>query len=312
MKNREEFFMRESQQLHQYVTNLSDEKDKEKEEMVREHTLQTAELRKKNSFLKEEVHRLENLSMSAQPSSTEYSSAFPEFEKLTMDSGPFDDFVYTDSTMIDSQQKFEDSLPDLPKQEKPVLKEEDKSATSGLLLMLLLCGAWVASNSTTRTPTAIPRMPEDVQIASAAVLDNIYKDAGLEPLPTQKPSSDGDRMLQSGSLRRPPYPTMSPSPSPLARLHHDLTTPNDHQQVDQLFSLSAVEYNQITSDDFSDASAEPKKRSRTSSLADALATMRSNKPGSAAEIYTNSLLVDQVPTDVMKAFARMVAESRGG
>ena len=38
--------------------------------------------------------------------------------------------------------------------------------------------------------------------------------------------------------------------------------------------------------------------------------MRLGKRGSAAEVYTRSLMWDQIPGDVVREFARMVGEAR--
>ena len=306
MKIQEQRWLHERQQWHQYSETLI----KEKEELVRQHTLETVDLRRKNSYLAEEAQRLEGISMSTQPSSAGFSAGFPsEFEHLTMDSSPFDDFSFIDNSTTDTEPKPESSLMMIPKKEKSSTKDEDKTATSGLLLMLLLCGAWVASNNASRAPAAIPRMPEDVQVASAAVLENIYKDAGLEPISTRQFKTNNAAVPQVRASQNLAYPAVSCSP--LASLHHDLTHPNDQQQRDQLFSLSAEQYNHITSDDFFDNHQEPSQPPRRRNLGDALAAMRMEKQGPAAEVYTRSLMWSEVPTNVVKDFARMVAEGSG-
>lgn len=297
--------MHERQQWHQYSESLI----REKEELLRQHTLETAELRRKNNYLMEEAHRLEGAAMSAQASSMGASAGFPEFEHLTMDGSPFDDFSFIDSTSMDMETKPEASLVMQPKREKSTpTTSEDKSAASGFLLMLLLCGAWVASKSTSSTSAPIPRMPDDVRVASAVVLENIYKDAGLQPQTTAQTTVGNAGMKLTGAPRA--SISSRTNTSPLASLHDDLTAPSRQQKRDQTFSLSVDQYSHITSDDCydeqSDSSQAPPKRN----LGEALAAMRAQKQGPAAEVYTRSLMLDKVPADVVRDFARMMEDSK--
>lgn len=284
---------------HQRLQHYIDDLNMEKEELVRCHTIETGELRKKNAFLADQAQKLEAISMSAVPSSTGYSADFSDFDHLNMENSAWDNFSMVNDFNIDAEPRQETSLVVLPKKEKIPATDDDKAATSGLLLMLLLCGAWVASNNSTATPTVIPRMSEDVRVASAAVLDNIYRDAGLQPL--QPPASNSMKTTLSAAE------IANLSNSPLACLHHQLITPSEEQQRDQVFSLTANQYNGITSGDFFD---EPKipSHSHRRNIGQALADMRKDKQGSAAEIYTRSLMWDEVPANVVRDFARMVAE----
>ena len=322
MKLHEQEWMREKDQWLVYNQHCKQQNQKlmmEKEELVRSHTIESAELRKKNAFLAEQAQKLESISMSAVPSSTGYSADFSDFDHLTMENSPWDNFSIVNEFNMETEPKPETSLVVLPKKERFPSKDDDKSATSGLLLMLLLCGAWVASNTSSTTPTALPRMPDDVRVASAAVLENIYKDAGIQPTPAI--TTDTKLVKQSPS----PKTTITSSEfaslshSPLSSLHHTLVTPTESQQRDQLFQLSADQYNNINSGDdfFSTENQRPSHMSLTSGarrkpLAEALAAMRAEKQGSAAEVYTRSLMWDEVPQNVVRDFARMVGEANNG
>lgn len=301
MRLQEQRWLHERQQWHQFAEGLA----REKEELVRQHTLETAELRKKNNCLAEELQRLESMSMSAQPSSAGISAGFPEFEHLTMDTSSFDDFAFIENPIMNTEPKNEASLVVLPKKETPApMKSDDTSAASGLLLMLLLCGAWVASNTSSAT-AIIPRMPDDVRVASSAILKNIYKDAGIEPCHTPRPFSNNPGMVQAGNF------SSHPNPSPLAALHNDLTTPTQQQEREQLFSLSADQYNHMMSDDLFADGLELSAPSGRRSLGELFAAIRAEKKGPAAEVYTRSLMRSEVPTNVVRDFARMVAEGSG-
>lgn len=320
MKLREADWARERESLissHQQLQHYVDDINMEKEELVRCHTIETGELRKKNAFLADQAQKLEAISMSAVPSSTGYSADFSDFDHLTMESSAWDNFSIVNDFNMDAESRQETSLAVLPKKEKLPIKDDDKAATSGLLLMLLLCGAWVASNNTASAPVAIPRMSDDVRVASAAVLENIYRDAGLQPLQSsisngnqaerEKPSASSSSMKTTLSAAE----IASLSNSPLASLHHQLITPSEEQRRDQTFSLTANQYNGITSGDFFEEPKLPGHPYRKN-LGEAIADMRNDRHGSVTEIYTRSLMWDEVPANVVRDFTRMVAECNSG
>ena len=298
------------QQVNQYVESLM----VEKEEMVQSHTLETAELRKRNSALIEQANKLESISMSTVPSSTGYSTDFSEFDHLTMESSPWDNFSMVNDFSMEPELKQENSLVVLPKKERVSSKDDDKTAASGLLLMLLLCGAWVASSNTANAPAVIPAMPEDIRVASAAVLENIYKDAGVNPVqPVETQSINALRRVSTQStpkttISATDYASMNHPPHPPLH-HHRRAIPSEQKQRDQTFPVSSIQYNGMSSDEFFDESPLP-VTDRRRSLGEALATMRQEKQGSAAEIYTRSLMWDEIPAKVVRDFARMVTECR--
>ena len=307
--NREkEGWMASHQQCQQFIQRLA----MEKEELVRTHTLETEDLRKKNNYLTEQVQKLDCISMSAVPSSSGYSNDFSDFDHLTMDSSPWENFSMANDYSIQAESKHDTSLEIMVRKEKP---NEDRSATSGLLLMLLLCGAWVASNSTSAKPAVVPRMPEEVRVASATVLGNIFEDAGLEPY-QNSPKSHRTGTFKHLHPRRAARATSrakdvtGSTQSPLATLHHQLFTPSEEQQKEQIFSLTAKQYNGIATDDaFDESMPQPTHRRN---LAEALTAMRNEKQGPAAQVYTRSLMMGEVPSDVVRDFARMVAECNEG
>lgn len=306
------------QHYKQYIDTLL----QEKEDLVQTHTIESNELRKKNNFLTEQVQRLESTSMSAAPSSTGFSTDFSDFDQLNMggDNSPWDPISFVNEFNLESEHQTETSLVVLPpKKEKSAPRFEEQTATSGLLLMLLLCGAWVASNRSTILPASIPRMPEDVRVASAAVLDSIYKDAGVQPLKATGPEGSRIDVDQpkgvSSSVRKTTLSATeiaSLSRSPLESLHRQLVTPSQEQQRSQLFSLSADQYNDLTSDDAFFDDQKPVNIGNRRNLGEALAALRSNTKGPAAEVYTRSLLWDKISADVVKDFSRMVAECNAG
>ena len=300
------------QQYEQYIENLL----MEKEELVRCHTIETAELRKKNAVLIEQLQRIESTAMSTAPSSTGFSADFSDFDHLTMESSPWDNFsIANDFVETDSPRGTNTAV--ASKYSKSPVKDEDKTAASGFLLMLLLCGAWVASRDPMVSTSVLPTMPEDMRVASATILDHIYEDAGIQ---LQEASCTSQHALDTTSARiqhlekkttLSAFEIASLSQAPLNTLHHRLTIPNEEQLRHQAFSLTPSQYNQLSSDGGYDHNERPIFRPGRK-IGDALAAVRSANEGSAADVYTRSLMWDRVPREVVKDFARMIAESNAG
>ena len=307
LRIKEDYWIREANRLSQIIESQA----AEKEDMVRHQTLETAELRKKISFLTEEAQRRADIPMSAVPSSAGFSNhTFSDFEQMTMSGSPhWDDFSFMNPSCIVEEVKPQDpSLVVRQKDAKNSVKEEEP-AVSGLLLMLLLCGAWVASGNTSKS-NPVPQMPEDVRAASAQVLTNIYKDAGLQP-ETDPSSTFSNAALSDPDPSHHPLNAFTSHFDPQA-MHHHLTAASHQQECDQAFSLTADQYNHITTDWFSQPE-QPKiyPPTRRRNLADALANLHLDKRTTATSAYTKSLLMDEVPTNVVRDFHRMVAENGG-
>ena len=204
-------------------------------------------------------------------------------------------------------------------QAKSASKDDDRAATSGFLLLLLLCGAWVASKGS-GSAVQLPQISEDMRVASAVVLDHIYQDAGLQsellprPTPYEAPIPKIILSRESRKTTLTAFEIASLSKSPLEYLHHHLTAPTDEQMQAQAFSLSAIQYNAISADSGYEHrnSLQPHGHPHVRrNLEDALVAIRSRSEGSAAEVYTRSLMWDKVPHEVVKDFARMVAAAGG-
>jgi hypothetical protein len=207
----------------------------------------------------------------------------------------------------------------------PATDAEKPAQQGGLLFMLFLVGAFVLS-SRSSTPS-IPRVSEDVRAASATLLENVLKDAGvsqvgaaagLEVMAPQPSGTIAAATTNAWGSAQAPAPSSSSmadhvAPSVLGQMADALTQPTEQQTNEQIFSLSAAQYSDLTSTQDFLPGAPPAERSTSQgrrNLAEALATMRSStKQSSAAEVYTRSLLWDQIPGDVVRTFARMVAES---
>ncbi|KAJ3568452.1 hypothetical protein NPX13_g6416 [Xylaria arbuscula] len=97
----------------------------------------------------------------------------------------------------------------------------------------------------------------------------------------------------------------------LGDLADSLTQATEQQVNEQVFSLTPAQYNGLTSQEFIRAPQPPPTTHKRRNLAEALANMRPNEKQSASEVYTRSLLWDQIPSDVVRNFAKMVADCNG-
>ena len=295
---------RKEQQYEQYIENMQ----LEREEMVRTHTIETGDLRKKVSVLTDHIGRLESTAMSTVPSSTGFSADYSDIDSLTMD-GAWDNISFLNDFSVDPEVKVENSIVPVKKPENSLLGEAEKPAAQGLLLMLLLFGAFVASKGSSPT---IPKMSDDVRAASATLLEDIFKDAGVQQ---SSSVSEAVAPFPSGnSWPTAPVHSMGGqdmvgvTSSTLGDLADNLAQPTEEQNHEQLFSLSAAQYNGLTNQDFLQQTPERSTSQGRRNLGETLAAMRANSKKSAAEVYTRSLLWDQVPSEVVRNFARLVSE----
>lgn len=301
-----EHLMMEKQSYADYAETLN----LEKEEMIRAHTIETGDLRKKVGVLTEHVQRLES-NAAAVPGSNGFNS-YDEMEGMGMP-GAWDTSSFLHDFPVENEIKQEMAMVPAKKPEgNPFGSDSEKPAQQGgLLFMLFLVGAFVLSS---RSTPSIPRVSEDVRAASATLLDNVLKDAGINAQSASMQAA-GPQPSVSANWANPSSMAMDSmaidggAPSMLAELGDSLTQPSQEQTNEQIFSLSAAQYNGVTSQDFLQSPPERTTSQGRRNLADALAAMRTpNKQNGAAEVYTRSLLWDQIPGDVVRKFAKMVSE----
>ena len=293
------------QQYQQYIDSLI----MEKEEMVRRHTLETGDLRKKNSVLMEQLQRFEGAALSHAPSSAGYSADFSDFDSMPM--AHWEDFPVASEFSIESQPHAASNAMNTSKSDvRDCTSHEDRAVASGFLLMLLLCGAWVASRNSNSAPVAIPSIPDDMRLASANVLDSLYKGSGID-LDGQ---AEVDSVLSSAGLGHSKRTLGASELAGLSRssldsIHQQLTAPSQQQLQDQAFSLTPSQYNELTPG-ASYTQTGVFEGHAVRNIGDVLGTVGTLPEGSVADTYAKSLLKGKVSTQVLKDFARMVAESR--
>lgn len=331
MKLREAEYHREKTELferEQHLRGYIDQLHMEKEEMIRSHTLETGELRKKNAILREHLEKAE-LNAQPVPNST-FRNEFSDYENITMENAPWDDFsmvnefslgtenhalIHTptpvpDNTVLVTSKKADKSL------EKPPGHTDSSPFSWNTFYMCLLFGAFIASNNGAVSP-AIPPLSEEYRAESANVLRAVLASAD---------SSDAPNALIPGAIPGPSssaaanFPTTitgaemaqitsggGPPTSNLDDLHRNLVAPTKQQEEEQIFSLSTERYRSLTTleDDGGDFKPPP------SNFQQAYANMRNSgmqHTKNAPDIYSRSLLWDRVPEKVVRDFRRMVKE----
>lgn len=280
----------------------------EKEEMIRAHTIETGELRKKVGVLTDHVQRLESNAMPSSVGANSFSSPYDDMGDMTM-GGAWDASSFlNDYPIKPTEVKQEMAVVPVKKTESnPFNTDSEKPAQSGLLFMLFLVGAFVLSS---RSTPPIPRVSEDVRVASATLLDNVLKEAGVNSQSGIAPQPSNAINWGNSAPMMNDMNMDSVAPSMLAELGDALIQPTQEQTNEQIFSISAAQYNGVNSQDFLQNSPEKSTSQGRQNLAKALQAMQdSHKQSGAAEVYTRSLLWDQIPSEVVRNFAKMVAES---
>ncbi|CAG7956841.1 unnamed protein product [Penicillium salamii] len=301
MKMREAELLREKSewivthgQMNQYIEGLHMEKD----ENIRVHTLETAELRKKNNILMETVDKLER---GIKPAQDNLSGDFTGFENLSMESHPWDDF---------SMQNGVPMQPECARQPINQVKAPEKSTPDlpiswNAFYMCLLFGAFIASNSTSLPGRSLPQLSEEYRAESANVLKAVLASSPKHELAHGTATATAAPTTISGMEMA----QMSAVPSTLDQLHNTLVMPTEQQEREQVFALNANQYNSLTT--FEDDEFKPQQ---PSSLQQALAAMRntaalqSRMGGSSSDVYSRSLMWDRVPEKVIRDFRRMVQD----
>lgn len=309
LKDKMEQLMHENESYEKWVSTLRLEKD----EMIRTHTIETGELRKKVGVLTEHIHRIESgaIPAAAPNANNAFSGAYNEMEMDDMAmGGNWDNSNFLDE--YPSEPELKPEMPVVPAKKNDTLfaADGDKSQ-GGLLFMLFLVGAFVMSS---RSTPAIPRVSEDVRVASATLLDNVLKDAGIQSQSNAMrpiaPQPSGTAW--AGSAPGMPTTDMSMgsvAPSMLSGLPDGLIQPTEEQTNEQIFSISPAQYNGVSDQGFLQNAPERSTSQGRKNLGEALAAMRvTDKQNGAAEVYTRSLLWDQIPNEVVRNFAKMVSE----
>lgn len=319
-ESQKQFFAAEHAKAHADIQTLH----MEKEDLICNHTKETANLRGQIRWYREQFEQFEGESiapaMSKGPSSTGFTDFNLEMDGLAIEDHPWDKFINVHGSedteyLGDTAESFATIQP--PKQlehqqQDTTTKTAEQPVASGILFMLLLCGAFVASrsSSTSNTSTSqtsiIPKMPEDVRAASTEVLNNLLKDNPKEASLFLPDLASSHQQQYSTPTTTTTWPNQQHSN--MQTLHHHLTAPTSLQEAEQAFSMTPAQYAALTTyPSHTPIPPLPTAQSLRPNLAEALGKMREQRGVSQAEIYTRSLLWEQIPEDVVREFRRAVA-----
>ncbi|KAJ6172625.1 hypothetical protein N7470_001692 [Penicillium chermesinum] len=322
LQRRESDLLREQGELmnrQQHITNYVENMHLEKDEMIRVHTLETAELRKKNNILMETVDKLERGMKSGM---TESHGEFAGFENLTMDNPVWDEFSMAHGLSMPDQMPPSAQ----PTQSHALSQVNDRSAEKpnngeypfswNAFYMCLLFGAFIASNNTSLPGHSLPQLSEEYRAESANVLKAVLA------------SSPSDVANPTSNVGAAAATAAAPGPSPMAgmgmaqmagptgsstldELHDTLVMPTEEQERAQVFTMNVDQYNSLTTFQDDGSGFKP---AQPSAMQQALATMRNNaaqhrmNDASTSDVYSRSLMWERVPPKVIQDFRRMVQE----
>jgi hypothetical protein len=297
----------------------------EKRDMLMKHTEETSNLRKRIQVMTDRLEAGPAPAMSAAPSSTGFSEFNAEFDDLNI--GPHvwdslifphpdgsmvsDEFGFGQQSMAPMKQSLEKKastntiVPAQPRKNNE--NSTEQPIASSLLFMLLLCGAFVASKPATSSTSELPKMPADVRAAAPTVLNNLLSESN--------PSAQQQQARAAMQAFQEPAPSGLPTmnnqnSNKLDQLHHHMISPSKQQSDEAAFALTQAQYAALTDigppmNDYREPShSHPARRS----LAEALANEHTVNSGNKADIYTRSLLFEQIPADVVRQFKEMVRD----
>ena len=311
--------------IHQFEEQrrINEALELEKRDMMMKHNEETSSLRRKIQVLERDLDSrpddgLRAPLMSAEPSSSGVTDMNDDFEQMRMMENEWQSLfndVDDDCLGFDMLAEFPRQPPAIEKKSSPSTivpsppkksPEMEQPVASGLLFFLLLCGAFVASKPANSRPVDLPQVPPDVQAAAPKVLDNLLAENNA-----LVPHSSSKRQF----VEQEPAPSHLPQTSARSRsrldhVHQRITSPTKQQEIDAAATLTPAQYASITNMDYAygDRQSATQQRSRPS-LAEALASMQEEEPRSSkAEVYTRSLLWDQIPPHVVQQFREVIRD----
>ncbi|PNS18594.1 Transcriptional activator hacA [Sphaceloma murrayae] len=283
----------------------------EKEELIMKHTQETGNLRRKIQYLTEQIEdpNDQEYLMSTHTNFNEFTS---DMNALSVNNQPWMSSVASNPGQFTTEP--DTRHPATQGDVKLVKREPEQPIASGVLFMILLCGAFVASKGNNKP--FVPSMPEEVRVASTTVLDNLLKDPRSDMLTAGMASTNMQHQhppqISSPPQSHPHWPHHLQQQDSRHNLYRSLTMPTSHQEADHIFSLTPAEYNSLTSPESYTAYHPQPTVTPRRNLAETLANVRQESISKVppAEVYTRSLLWDQIPADIVKQFKELVKESK--
>jgi len=295
----------------------------EKRDTNMRHNEETSSLRRKIQVLERELdnqhdQHLTAPAMSAKPSSTGYTEVNADMNALHMghewddlfltgfENDSLDEFTFETGpepsrpTAVVEKRPSAETVVAGPSK-KPAETSSEPPIASGLLFFLLLCGAFVASRPANSRSTDLPYVPSDVRAVAPKVLDNLLAESSATTSQTNS--------AQNSEVAHPARASTSHGRSHgrLDEMHHRITSPTKQQEIDAAATLTPAQYASITNMDFTYGDQPNTSRPPRRNLAEALAGMHDER-SSKAEVYTRSLLWEQIPPHVVQQFKEVIRD----
>ena len=218
------------------------------EELVMPHTQETGRLRQQIQYLKAQLANIESRGAALDSDTQDALGSFTSnMGALSVDPQSLGINFNHSNTNSETSPLYGNSQHAQTTPADNVRQAIEQPIASGVLFMLLLCGAFVASKSSGNP--VIPRLPDEVRAASTTVLDNLLQDPAADAFA----SGTGMQSIMSQALAGA-QPTPQPIPWDRAmqsdgrpNMHRSLTMPTSQQAADQLFSMTPAEYAALTS-----------------------------------------------------------------
>jgi hypothetical protein len=317
------------QSLNQQLQQQLEIAQNEKEEMITKHTLETGELRRKITVLKEQ---LESSPITAPSHQSDFTDFATELEGLNMGSETdWTNWVTDFATEVEHPQEMhskstnaETTLVVGQRRKDTLMSDasEKQMASGGFLLLFLLYGAFVATRAT--TATTLPPISDEYRAEAANILNHVLDDgSGMQQSSMNMLQAAGATGIQQMVWPQPSNTQSASRPAfshpanagGLNALSQQMLTPSKQQEAEAAFSMTPAQYNSMTSTDFTrrsfestDETSRPTQSTRKT-LADMIKANReeTQRGSNVAEVYTRSLMWDRIPTDVVQEFKRMVS-----
>lgn len=301
----------EQQRAQHYIDSLHHDRD----EMIRAHTLETGELRKKVNILREHLETLERSTQYPQTApGNVFTNDYNGFDNIPMTAQTWDDFAISNDFEMGNEPIKQE--PAAPRTSASTSLRPESARPSELpfslnaFYMCLLFGAFIASNSLSNpsannsvalTHPAIPPLSEEYRAESANVLKAVLASApsassqhasnNINPRASGSSSLDSGHAATTISSAEMAHLTSAPGPSNLDLLHSTLSLPSRSQANAAAFALTPGQYahlqdpflspNTDADGDF-DLDTTPEPKPLQSNLQRALEAMRGGHEASLA------------------------------
>ena len=324
-----EAWLERQQQYEHYIHTLQ----YEKEEAIRTKTVDTTDLRRKNSILRDHIRDLERQvairqhNAESRQHTNDYSTDF-SLSNLELDDDSWADDGFEFISQHDENLKME-SIDAIVQQSTPrpqpmpshpsSLPNSSESLKSDVsfwnaFYMCLLFGAFVASTSspthtsTQSTTTSMPTAFDQNSIAIPPLSDDYRAEASnvLQAVLNSDPKT-----FSTGSFPHNLQSSTNAVSSSLETLHATLTTPTSSQRLASAYSLDADTYRHLNDPTGMDADADGEDDfvQRPSRLQSALAEMQREREDSGIERILgrgSNVAAVKVPEKVLRDFREMV------